>query len=448
MKSVPNLILLLITIGVGAVSTGCNTSSPPPTPPPVTTIPPIPPPLVSPHTPVIEKELMIRDLKVVNSQRATDPNGKWNVRTLFSNMSPNGGDPSAFVLKWLRTWEVPQTVNGFTIAARPNIDSTVINPWIAASGQTGKPDDQIQLDWTKAPFRLLAIVCRTDLSRIDPSGVQNAGEGRFVFGVLSGSGAALPFTVIFEYRLQADTLGKVRDWAKDWHNLGNLADFDEQYLAALEKITDAYSGRGIAPSRPNASSLNQLRTDEIALTGPWELREFTLSATTGALTPDTVKQTPDISFNDMPQLTKLATFVNDNEAQILANTLVVPSSFQGQPFLGGSSLNSQPTWGKGASINNNKARHIFAMNTCNGCHGPDGNVPEFTQVHVRDANEVAGLSRFLTGANFNDPVDGSPLTNNDLAARSAILQQQANISPTAASPSLIKLLLERRNRAD
>ncbi len=387
---------------------------------------------------------MIRDLKVVESQRATNPNGKWHIRTLLSNMSPNGGDPSAFVLKWLRTWEMPQTVNGFTIAARPNIDGTVINPWIAASGQTGKPDDQVQLDWSKAPFRLLAIVCRTDLAKIDPTKVENAGEGRFVFGVLGSNGNALPFTVIFEYRLQADSQGKVRDWAKDWHNLGNLGDFDEGYLEALEKITDAFSGRGIAPSRPNGNSLDQLRTDEIALAGPWELREFTLSSTTGALTPDTVKQSPDIAFNTTPTLAK---FINDNEAEILAGKHLVPTAFQGQPFLAGSALNAQPIW-NAPGINNGQARHLFALATCNGCHGPDGNVPEFTQVHVREANQVAQLSRFLSGTTFNDPVSGTSITLNDLAGRSTILQQLANISATAAAPSVIRLLLERRNRVD
>jgi hypothetical protein len=359
-------------------------------------------------------------------------------------MSPNGGDPSAFVLKWLRTWETPQIVNGFTSAARPTIETLVIKPWVDASGQSGKPDDQVQLDWGKAPFRLLAIVCRTDLAKISPNNVENAGEGRFVFGVLNSTGGALPFTVIFEYRLQADSLGKVRDWAKDWHDLGNLGDFDEQYLQALERITDAYSGRGIAPHRPNGSSLNQLRTDEIALAAPWELREFNLSPVTGDLISATVKQTPDITFNGSPTFAK---FINDNETQIVANTLIVPLDFQGQPFLAGSALNPQPVW-KAAGINNNQARHIFAMNTCNGCHGPDGHVPEFTQVHVREANQVAELSGFLTGVTFSDPVDGTSITLNDLAARSAILQQQANISATAASRSLIQLLLQRQNRAD
>jgi hypothetical protein len=385
---------------------------------------------------------MIRDLKVVNSTRATDPNAKWHIRTLFSNMSPTGGDPSAFVLKWLRTWEMPQTINGFTVPPRPSIRSLLIDPWIIASGQTGKPDDQVQLDWSKAPFRLLAIVCRTDLARLNPSGAENAGEGRFVFGVLNNSGGTMPFTVIFEYRLQANTLGKVRDWAKNWHNLGNLGNFDESYLAALERITDSFSGRGIAPGRPNNNSLNQLRTDEIALTLPWELREFTLSATTGNLTPDTVKVTPDISFNGSATLTK---FVNENEAAILAKSHDVPPSFDGQRFLAGSSLNSQPVW-NAPGINSPQARHLFALSTCSGCHGRDANLPNFTHVSVRDANQVAELSGFLTGTTFTDPVSGSSVGLNDLADRSALLQQLANISPTAASPSTIKMLQQRRNR--
>lgn len=448
MKTIRLTIPLVSAILIYALLTSCSALTPnptPPTPTPVSLIPPTPPAQVTPHTPVIGKELMITDLKVVNSLRATDPNGKWNIRTLFSNMIPNGGDPSEFVLKWLRSWEVPQLVNGLTIAQRPNIDNEIINPWIAASGQSGKPDNQIQLDWSKAPFRLLAIVCRTDKAVIVPTGVENAGEGRFVFGVLDSAGNPLLFTVIFEYGLQADTFGKVRDWAKNWHNLGNLGDFDETYLAALEKITDAYSGHAIAPSRPNGSSLNQLRTDEIALNGPWELREFTLSSTTGDLTPDTTKQTPDLTLNNAP---RLAQFINDNEATIIAQSGVdIPSTFQGAPFVAGSALNPQPIW-NAPGINSTTARHIIALNTCSGCHGIDGNVHDFLQVHNRAVNQPAQLSAFLSGTTFQDPIDHTSITLNDLATRSTILQQQANISPTAASPQLIKMLLQRRHSPD
>jgi hypothetical protein len=282
------------------------------------------------------------------------------------------------------------------------------------------------------------------LARINLNSVESAGEGRFVFGVLDSTGTALPFTVIFEYRLQADSFGKVRDWAKCWHNLGNMGDFDEAYLAELEKITDSYSGRNIAPGRPNGNALNQLRTDEIALTFPWELREFKLSSPSGDLLPDTVKVTPDLTFNGTP---KLAKFINDNEAAILAKAHDVPPSFEGQPFLGGSSLNPQPVW-NAAGVNNAQARHLFALSTCNGCHGRDANLPNFTHVGVRGPNDVAALSGFLTGTTFADPAPPGvgTITINDLAERRNILQQLANISPTAAAPSIIKQLQERRNR--
>src|SRR5205823_8500044 len=121
--------------------------------------------------------------------------------------------------------------NSLIIPPRISIKQKVIDPWLGA--QANQPDDQVQLDWSKAPFRLLAIVCRTDLARLTPTSAQNAGEGRFVFCVVDPTGAPLPFTVIFEYSLQANSLGQVRDWAKLWHNLGNLGDFDEPYLAQL-----------------------------------------------------------------------------------------------------------------------------------------------------------------------------------------------------------------------
>ncbi|MGK3963804.1 hypothetical protein WMF38_06455 [Sorangium sp. So ce118] len=68
------------------------------------------------------------------------------------------------------------------------------------------------------------------------------------------------------------------DWANAWHALGSLPFPSEDYNAALQAITTRFAGRNAAPGRPNGSSLGQLRTNDIALASPWELREFTLAA--------------------------------------------------------------------------------------------------------------------------------------------------------------------------
>jgi hypothetical protein len=43
-----------------------------------------------------------------------------------------------------------------------------------------------------------------------------------------------------------------------------------------------------------------------------------------------------------------------------------------------------------------EARHLFSLNTCNGCHGAE-TATEFFHVGPRRAGQVAPLSKFLTG---------------------------------------------------
>ena len=67
--------------------------------------------------------------------------------------------------------------------------------------------------------------------------MKNAGEGRFVFGVLDNGGQPLPFTVILEYEQIATSRAQLRGWAQQWHALGALA-FGEPFNAALQQITE------------------------------------------------------------------------------------------------------------------------------------------------------------------------------------------------------------------
>jgi len=90
--------------------------------------------------------------------------------------------------------------------------------------------------------------------------------------------------------------------------------------------------------------LNQLRTNEIALGDPWQLREFRLQST-GAVPPGvldlvTVKQTPDDGFrNGNVGTPTVAAYIVANEADILGNRHIVPERFPGilNPFMGAKS---------------------------------------------------------------------------------------------------------------
>jgi hypothetical protein len=276
------------------------------------------------------------------------------------------------------------------------------------------PDGSLDLD--RAPLRLLAIVNRLDLRNLAAG---NAGEGRFVFGVLGPFGSVQQFTVILEYKLPAQTEQDVLDWANAWHGLSSHPFPSEEYNAALEAITRKFSGRGAAPGRVNGSALGQLRTNEIALSSRWELREFTLSPATGFLEPTTVKLTPDLGFNGSQVL---ADFITQNESSIVTESHTVPEQFEGSHFLAGSVFNDLVRWNS-TSIDSTKseARFEFSKNTCNGCHGPETNTT-FLQIAPRFPGQEATLSPFLTGTTAFDPFTGQSRALNDLARRNADLR--------------------------
>jgi len=355
-----------------------------------------------------DKELMIRHLPIVEDPIRTNwtgslsnaKDGAWHFGRLITNMAGRH-DPSAFALALLQKWQTDQTVNGQVVAARPDIQS-VIDAWPKTTD--GK------LDMTKPPLRLLAIVNRLDLRNLRQG---NAGEGRFVFGVLDADGNGRSFTVIMEYKLLARSRSELALWAHSWHLLGQLDENSETYRRQLQRITDRFAGKNVARGRPNGSALSQLRTNEIAIGSPWELREFKISATTGLLEEVHVALTRADSLNGT---TALRDFINENEATILTQTHTVPLSFQGAPFAAGASENNFLDFATADGINNNEARHLFSLNNCDGCHGGEtGTI--FLHINPRAPGEVAQLSAFLTGTVVNDPVSGEERTLNDLGRR-------------------------------
>ena len=362
------------------------------------------------------REIMIRDVSVVDDPvrttpagPASDPSmGAWTFERLMQQLSPKDADAPDVTEAMFRSFLTPQTVNSFTIEARPPMDPLVLQPWPRTAN--GK------LDLAKAPMRLLAIVNRLDLKDLARG---KAGEGRLVFGVLDANGFQMAFTVIFEYLLPAANEAEYRAWVDAFHALQALPFPSESYNAALQAITDRIVARNAVPSMPNGSALIDIRTNEYQLEQnfQWQLREFHISATTGFVEPAAVALTPDSRFNFGDTL---ARFVNANEASILTETHEVPAMFEGAPFLGGSSLNTIDFW-DAPGINNPEARHKFSLNTCNGCHGGETNV-FFLQVQPREAGQASVLSSFLTGATVRDPVTGQPRRLAELARRRTLLE--------------------------
>jgi hypothetical protein len=277
------------------------------------------------------------------------------------------------------------------------------------------------LDLDQAPLRLQAIVNRIDLRDLSSG---NAGEGRLVFGVNTSFGFPQDFTVILEYHLVASTPDDVMAWANRWHALSTHPFPSEEYNAALEAITKGFTEHNAEPARPNGSALDELRTNENVLSpfGEWELRGFALSATTGFFDEVTVKETPDLRFNNSPQL---ASLINTNAAAIKAvipgaNGHTIPEQLNGSSFLGGSVFNDLIFW-NAPGITDPDARFHMSLNTCNGCHGPETNTG-FLMITPRFPGSEAGLSGFITGTTVFDPFSGQVRTLNDLGRRRSDLQ--------------------------
>jgi len=341
-----------------------------------------------------------------DAQANSPSQGVWTFGHLMRELAPTPEQAPAMTLALFQHWLTDQTVNGFTVSARPAMQQVLLDVW--PKTPTG------DLDLDQPPLTLQAIVNRIDIRNLANG---SAGEGRFVFAV-NGEGFPQSFTVILEYNLPATTMQDVQDWANLWHGLSSHPFPSEEYNAALEAVTRRFTGRNAAPGAPNGSALLELRTNEIALSFEWELRAFALSPTTGFFDEIPVAETPDLGFNGTQTFSD---FVNQNAAAIIAelpgaNDHTVPLTFEGQNFLAGSVFNNQIEW-SGPGIANPDARFHASTNTCNGCHGPDTGTFNFTMITPRFAGTEAQLSPFLTGTTAFDDFTGQTRTLNDLGRR-------------------------------
>jgi hypothetical protein len=413
-----------------------------------------------------ERSLIIRHPSVVEDPTRTfnpctgvgTPLGKWTfgyLMTEMANQPMTGINPSAFTRLWLKNWENNLVINGWGVLARQRVKDIVITPWEIASGGPGFP-----LDLRIAPFKLLAIVNRIDLRGNSGYTTNNAGEARFVFGVIDrrrGGCVVSEMTVILEYGIDQPDCEAVKNWARQWVNLSSLPLGSPAYNAALEAITEQFAKAGVAPHKVNGSALNQVRTNEFLQipTGPWEMREFRLTMTredpfppNGQLIETTVKQTPDEILNNT---NTLADYINANCGPILTNTHIVPLAFPRSPFdppmpnppgfLGGNSFAGPPNFWNAPGIVCDPSppgdtRFNFSMATCSGCHLDETSTP-FYHIRPTPFGTPAILSAFLSGPiTVNDPVNGFPRNFDEILRRILILDQMANADCTIASPDI------------
>ncbi len=376
-----------------------------------------------------------------------NPDGVWTFAHFMRQMAMGSGlTPEQFTRDWIDLYTEDQTsaaTNGFTVPDTGYGADNFINDW-------PKQADGVTLDLDRAPFRLLAIVPRLDL-RPTPSGTtgpyggtgasDHAGELRFIFGAMRDC-IKLDFTVIFEYGVPLTACHDIRQWARDWLGLTELAlgddASDEDYRQALEDLTTQITSAGSDPDKPNGNALNQLRTNELSLNGNnWFIREFHL--TSGGLIQATTANAPDRSFKNTPDgYPFFDALVSD--PTIPEVPLQMTANGATENFLGAQGIvafpHPAPAWGSTSDLDYSDPdvadeRHRRGLSTCDGCHSNETGTPKAHMLHpVTDT-----LSPFLVGTDFPDdeapqvhpdPVTGEPRQFYDLLRRFNDINSLAN----------------------
>lgn len=360
------------------------------------------------------RSLMIRDLRVIEDPRRTvnpcdrakDENMHkiWGFGHLMQEMAKQSGvSTQAFVESWLATWSKDQAIHSkdgllldeISDHAGWALEHKVIRKWRKRSG--GK-----HLDLRIAPFRLLAIIYRPDLAKRSPllkPSQNNPGELRFVFGMMETTDLnrdgdshdwfetcrSIEASVILEYDIPATGCERTKSWANEMIHLSKLGLGTEKYNENLARLSRFVVRSGAAPDRPNKSALGQLRTNEIALSTAWQMREFHIDQDSGLLKQTTVEDTfrhhgrlfsktrntphpkslrgSHIMFEEIEQ----------NMSMILDGRYTMPEiNAHGQPLLSGgvTLLGSFGRYDdhKLRSHEQRQARFNIGVNTCDGCH--------------------------------------------------------------------------------
>lgn len=286
------------------------------------------------------KELVIVDDAVIGSAAARNASdGALSFGHVMKQLAVRPEDASSVTLGWLATWAPASLTCTWLSERRENACDAGCN---ACSERT--------LDFNRAPFRLIAVTNRIDLS--EPAG--HVGEGRLVFAATEGpadepSSAALPVTVIAEFRLS----GERSAWATRWHALGSYDTFSAEYIQSLTDVAEGFV---------RAENLAQLRVNDAFSGSIPVMHEFHLDETNGRarLAPAGLRRTP---VHALDRSAALHDLVLADEAQILADTHEVPLAMLADRVeLGG-------RWELPGV--DEPLRHAFAASTCDGCHGAE-----------------------------------------------------------------------------
>lgn len=385
---------------------------------------------------------------VVGDARASNlTDGPWSFRRLIENMavSSNTADTDAFLRGIFESWQTDNFINGEFILRRPNVDAQILsNNNFSSVGPSGRT-----FNLANAPFELIAVA-----SRLDLRSTTQGGEGRFIFALKNPppvqGNASMTLIAEFALPLRAP-LDTPLKWANKWHELDVLDPVTQTaaFNSKLQEITDFVSARGAFPGRPNGSAINQVRTNEIQLASPWQLREFRMS-TSGQMLPSPTAVSPN--HDAVNQSQALRDFIAQNPVLTATNNtsffnLKTPDVF-GTSFFNGGKADQSFSTGQASSFaawslsatetqDNNVAVDNFGLLTCNGCHTENKRTTDQAFYQVSPFNPgtdgTGRLSRFMTQG---DDVKGG-------RRPSELLRRATDMGNLLCTPAAIDLVVSK-----
>lgn len=291
------------------------------------------------------RELVVVDDAIVSGPLASNrTDGPLSFRHAMEGLALGDGAS----LRWLQAWSRRLREDGPADRAVA-FDTRVTCRWLhalpenacdAACGSCAAQTLRLE----DAPFRLIAITNRTDLS-VMPDSAADGGEGRLVFALTDGpaddaTSAPLPMTVIFEYAQE----GAPFDWTTRWHALGQAS--DAEFPTKLAALTETFVAKG---------SLAQLRTADRFTGSMMILHQFARAS--GELTASNVRNSPD--YTRVPEA-EMTEFASDNAAAINDGSYVLPKAW----WAIASSTSDQPP----AYVTALPQHDALVLGTCAGCH--------------------------------------------------------------------------------
>lgn len=409
------------------------------------------------HAIVVEKELLITDPQVVDSDYARYP-GAWSFGYLMEEAFGREQAPEQ-VAQWLENWTSGTWMiegNPLKTDERAQLREKIIQVWQKKDGYRAEAGTAWSPQMVHAPFRLLAIVNRMDLAlptvkriddprslprsyggNVDPFARQN-GEGRLVFCLVDEEDRVVKkgLTLILEYGLDGATDEARLDWAMAWHALGKHANFDQEYRDALRQVTRCFTDRcheaksvddvkevksvidHIMDRRArDRMPLLRIRSNDGVGGAQREFREFAFEKNT--LVPQLLLTSPKEEFFDRKSAENrhLVKWLEDEKAQALTEwreqirlnrdpahppvmrSVTLPDTILVQrksvKTHGFISVAAEEnTHWDGRGMNDEILRREISVQSCCGCHCGDTNT-SFYHVAPRDAGEAAQLSTFL-----------------------------------------------------